>query len=81
MTVEYRPQRRPERADNVCRRLASQQFGIVTREQALDAGLSAEAIQRRIAGGTFERLYRGVYRMAGAQPSWEQDLFAAQEWA
>ncbi|MFN2525908.1 MAG: DUF559 domain-containing protein, partial [Actinomycetota bacterium] len=46
-----------------------------------DAGLSAEAIQRRIAGGTFERLYRGVYRMAGAQPSWEQDLFAAQEWA
>ncbi|HXS46504.1 MAG TPA: type IV toxin-antitoxin system AbiEi family antitoxin domain-containing protein [Solirubrobacterales bacterium] len=41
--------------------LATSQHGVVTRRQLLDLGLSAQAIQHRIAKGRLHRAERGVY--------------------
>jgi hypothetical protein len=47
--------------DLVIAALAGEQHGVVTRTQLLDAGLSADDVDRRIRAGRFHRLHRGVY--------------------
>jgi hypothetical protein len=42
-------------------RLAADQHGVVTRLQLLQAGLTNEAIARRVQAGRLHRLHRGVY--------------------
>lgn len=44
-------------------RLARDQHGVVTRRQALEAGLGASSIQRRVHVGLWARLHQGVYRV------------------
>jgi very-short-patch-repair endonuclease len=41
--------------------LAARQHGVVARRQLLDAGFSETGIARRVAGGLFHRVHRGVY--------------------
>src|SRR4051812_2179709 len=41
--------------------LAAEQYGIVTRAQLTELGLSEEAIARRMRSGRLHRLHRGVY--------------------
>ena len=43
------------------RNLARQQQGVVSRSQALRAGLSADMIKFRLRGGWWRPLHRGVY--------------------
>ncbi len=43
-------------------RLIARQEGLITRQQALTAGLSASAIGRRISEGRWQRVLPGVYR-------------------
>lgn len=43
--------------------LASDQHGVVTRLQLLDAGLSARTIERRVERRQIRRLHRGVYSL------------------
>jgi hypothetical protein len=62
-------------------RLIAKQQGVLSRSQALEAGLGRGAIQRRLDSGEWQRLHPGVYRMRGAPPSWEQKLMAATLWA
>ena len=58
-------------------RIAGRQQGNLTRKQLLDAGLSSDAITRRLAKGSLEPRHRGVYQVAGAAPSLTGDYSAA----
>lgn len=70
-----------ERADGACAERAIKQFGVIHRDQAIGAGLSARAVDRRTASGRWARIHRGVYRIGAAPPSWEQAVMAALLWA
>ncbi|MCZ7525545.1 MAG: type IV toxin-antitoxin system AbiEi family antitoxin domain-containing protein [Acidimicrobiia bacterium] len=65
------------RADNLAAEIASGQRGLLTREQALAAGVSAHQIRNRIETGAWSRLHRNVYRLAGAARTWEQRVLGA----
>lgn len=62
-------------------RVAEQQYGTFSRGQARRAGFSAGAVQRRVRKGTWSPLHPGVYRAAGAGPTWLQRCAAAALWA
>lgn len=49
--------------------LAQAQFGAFTREQALDAGVSARAIEARLARGEWRAVHPRVYRAATTRPT------------
>lgn len=51
----------PTGADARAARAAAGQYGVVTRAQLADAGLSRAAIARRVADGRLHRLHRAVY--------------------
>src|SRR4051812_28102767 len=55
-------------------RLAATQHGVLTTTQALATGMSHDAIGKRIKRGRWERVARGVHRIAGAPGTWEQRL-------
>jgi hypothetical protein len=57
-------------------RIARQQRGLVTRAQALAAGLTDGQITARLRNGTWILLRPDVYAVAAAPPSWEQSLLA-----
>ena len=63
--------------DRNCRELAARQCGVLSRSQAKSCGLTARAIDRRVARGEFLLVHPGVYLIAGAAPSWRRDLWAA----
>jgi very-short-patch-repair endonuclease len=52
--------------DPAVARLANQQDGLVTRSQLLDAGVSAKAIDYRVASGRLVVIHRGVYAVGHA---------------
>lgn len=54
--------------------LARRQHGAVSRQQALAAGLSSDAIKRRVRSGAWTRLRQGVFVIGGAPPTWEQEV-------
>jgi very-short-patch-repair endonuclease len=60
-----------------CDRLAANQHGVLSREQALVAGLSNGAISRRVTSGRWRVLHAGVYALRAVPTSWEQRLMAA----
>jgi Transcriptional regulator, AbiEi antitoxin len=57
--------------------LATTQFGLVTRDQAVGVGLSDDQIRWRVRSGRWERVQPRVYRIAGAPDTWEQRIVAA----
>ena len=65
------------KADRRIARIAARQYGLFTRLQAHDEGLSDRQLRLRIASGRIERLARNVFRIAGCPPSWHQRLLAA----
>lgn len=67
-------------AEAKCQRLAARRRGVLSRHEALSAGMSAETIRRRAKSGQWEELFPGVYAMPGAPRSWEQRLVAACAW-
>lgn len=44
--------------------VAARQWGVITREQLLDAGIDRSAITRRLAAGTLHRMHRCIYAVA-----------------
>ncbi len=64
-------------ADVATTRLARRQLGLVTRAQALAAGMSPDQVKRRLSAGIFVASQRGVYRLGGGPPTFEQQLLAA----
>jgi hypothetical protein len=57
--------------------LLNAQSGVVSRQQANDAGWADEAIERRIRSGSWQRLQRGVYATFSGTPPREAKLWAA----
>jgi len=58
-------------------RIAGRQHGVVTTRQLLHAGLSRQAISRRVAKGVLHRELQGVYRVGHCAPSVEARYMAA----
>src|SRR5260221_6848511 len=57
--------------------VAAQQYGVFSASQAAGLGFSRDAMHHRVRTGRWGRMHRGVYRLAGSPPSWEQSLIAA----
>lgn len=53
--------------------LAATQHGVVTLAQSL-VWVTYAAIRHAVAVGMFDRPYRGILRVAGSVPTWQQDL-------
>jgi very-short-patch-repair endonuclease len=65
------------RPETHLRKCTESQHGVFTRRQARDAGFTARMIDRRVADGRWQVLYRGLYRPAGTPETWELRLMAA----
>jgi hypothetical protein len=57
--------------------IAGRQYGLVTMDQALEAGLTYGQIRGRVSKGLLVPTSRKVYRIAGAPRTWEQTALAA----
>ena len=57
--------------------IASHQYGVFTRDQAVKAGLSKSTIQTKLENGTWVRLAPATYAMHSAPAKWERQLAAA----
>ena len=73
--------RNPRGSERRVRELAGTQFGVISAEQAVAAGMSRAAISRRVRDGLWERRLPGVYRIAGVPESDRQVAIAAALWA
>lgn len=56
--------------------LAHEQHGLVSRAQALKAGMSEHTIDGRVKRGDWEPVASGVYRLPGAVETWHQRALA-----
>ena len=61
--------------------IASRQYGLISRLQALGCGLSVDAIKRRLRTERWVRVLPRVYAIAGSPDSWRRRLLAACLWA
>ena len=61
-------------------RLARRAYGLVTRRPLLEAGLTPGEIDHRVRRGDLIVVFRGVYRVGHAAPSWEAG-YLATVWA
>src|SRR5437764_5586205 len=66
-----------EPPDRGIARIASRQHGVITIHQLLAAGLTRQAVTRRVRRGTLHREFRGVYRVGHRAPSTEARYMAA----
>lgn len=64
-------------ADQLLRSMAKQQYGVFTRQQAIAAGMKARSIEDRAERGSYERLFPGVYGIAGTSDGWHRAVIAA----
>jgi very-short-patch-repair endonuclease len=58
-------------------RIAGRAHGVVTREQLVSAGITADEIKQRVQSGSLIRVHRGVYRVGHTAPSLEARYLAA----
>lgn len=58
-------------------RLLATQEGVLSRGQALEAGMTSSQIAQMLRGGTWQRLHTGIYRLAGAPATDYGRLLAA----
>ena len=72
------PPRSDSRALERLARVARRQFGVVTTQQAIGAGLNPEALRVLLARGVLVRRFRGVYAFLGAPDRREARWLAAQ---
>jgi hypothetical protein len=67
--------------DRVLEALAQKQYGLISRAQALSAGLTARAIEHRLKSGRWIAIHPEVYAISGSPSSWFRDEMAACLWA
>jgi hypothetical protein len=68
---------RMDNPDNIVARLAAERHGMVYRSQALDDGLTREALLRRRESGLLVPMHVGVFRHAAVPLTWVGRLHAA----
>lgn len=61
---------------HVLHEAAEGRHGIVIRREAVEAGFSRHAVSHRLSTRQWEPARRGVYRVAGSVPTWEQQMAA-----
>lgn len=61
--------------------VAAMQHGVLRRDQAIGAGLTARQIDRARENGTWRDVFPSVYRVHGAAETWLGSLHAAGLWA
>jgi very-short-patch-repair endonuclease len=66
-----------DRLDAAVAALAAKQFGFFSRQQAMEAGATRDAIRWRVRTGRWVRAGRDVFRIAGAPVTWHGELWAA----
>lgn len=64
-------------AERRCGAKAAAQWGLVTREQALAAGLSRNAIDSRVKSGSWSAVHRGVFQLLPPEDEWLAQVMAA----
>lgn len=64
-------------ADKKAMRVATRQWGALSRQQALKAGLTRNQIAYRVQTGQWLQPVRGVFVVAGVPRSWEQSVMIA----
>ncbi len=69
--------RTPSTPDRRADRLAVLQLALITWAQAIGVGLTRDQILHRQSSGRWIRLAPGVYRVAGAPVTWQQQILAA----
>jgi very-short-patch-repair endonuclease len=57
--------------------LAARQYGLLTRRQWLESGLSSNQLHHAVRNGTLRALYPGVYVLPGSKPCFEREVMAA----
>ncbi|MGH2719542.1 MAG: hypothetical protein ACRDJU_13330 [Actinomycetota bacterium] len=57
--------------------IATNQYGLVTRRQAVNAGLTQRMIDGRVHRAEWQQVLPGLYRFAGAPPRWPSNAMAA----
>ena len=57
--------------------ISARQHGLITRSQAIEAGLSPSAVQRRLHDHRWIPIRSGVYAIGGLAPTWERAVMAA----
>ena len=50
------------------------QYGLITRQQAREAGMTDRQVDRRVANGAWVREHPRVFRLGAVMPSWESRL-------
>ncbi len=70
-------QEQRRRAERKAMRIAARQWGVLTRRQAIEAGLEPHQIEHRLRNGRWREVARGVYAVAGAPNCWEQKVMIA----
>ncbi len=68
--------RRGTGADATCLKIAARNYGVITREQALAAGLSRHQIEQRLTSGAWRVVHKGIYASCAVPRSWHQALLA-----
>lgn len=74
-------QERRRSTDVIIASLAAKRLGIISRSDLVAAGVSAQAIYRRMRSGRLIEILPGVYTLPGPDLSWRQKLMAALVWA
>jgi very-short-patch-repair endonuclease len=67
--------------DRAVEAIATQQHGVISRQQARDCGHTRQGIDRRVASGQYREVHRRTFVLGGAPTSWSRRLWAAQLWA
>jgi Transcriptional regulator, AbiEi antitoxin len=60
-----------------CSELIARQDGVIARSQALEFGLSADAVRNRVRAGEWQRIQHGVYAAFSGEVTRESQLWAA----
>lgn len=59
------------------KRVATRQYGLLSRTQAFSAGLTRRMVDARVLSGRWTALERGIYLAIPFPPSWHQRLMTA----
>ncbi|HTJ74557.1 MAG TPA: type IV toxin-antitoxin system AbiEi family antitoxin domain-containing protein [Acidimicrobiales bacterium] len=64
-------------ADRIISDIAGAQHWAVSRSQLIAAGVPGHVVDHRLRAGLLVPVHHGVYRLASAEPTWEQRITAA----